>query len=504
MSSPLSARSISCLEKSTGRVRPNQRSKFAAFEQQWGVGTGEASGRVSNGAGFGGPEDSLNLNATIEAVLPYLFPVLFALVIVAVLPLIAGYIVLVERKVMADMQVRLGPMRVGPHGLLQPIADAVKLLLKEDIIPESADKVIFWGAPLISVTAAMLALSALPIGPFFQIADLNIGLLFVLGISSLGIFGIVLGGWASNSHYSLLGALRSAAQLVSYETSAGMAVVGTLLLAGTLSTRGIVETQADHGMWFIFAAPVGFFIYLVASIAETNRAPFDMPEAESELVAGYMTEYSGFRWALYFLAEYTNMIVVSSIATTLFLGGWLRPFAGTALFNFLDFFPTLMMLLIAGYCFYRAPKQPVAVQKMFMVAVGLLCGLLALILLVPLVAPSGGLLASAKPGLHGAFWFLFKVSAYIYTFMWLRFTFPRYRFDQLMRLGWQFLVPLSIVNVAGIGIGLTLHRELGWPAAPSLLLTIVMTLGVAAYLISVGEKHEPVIVGEEGEGAADA
>ena len=182
-------------------------------------------------------------------------------------------------------------------------------------------------------------MSALPIGPFFQIADLNIGLLFILGVSALGIFGIVLGGWASNSHYSLLGALRSAAQLVSYETSAGMAVVGALLLAGTLSTRAIVEAQDEHGVWFIFAAPVGFFIYMVASIAETNRAPFDMPEAESELVAGYMTEYSGFRWALYFLAEYTNMVVVAAIATTLFLGGWLRPFAGTPLFQFSGLFP---------------------------------------------------------------------------------------------------------------------------------------------------------------------
>src|ERR1700733_1485925 len=213
------------------------------------------------------------------SIMPFVLPVVYAVVIVAVLPLLAGYIVLMERKVMADMQARLGPMRVGPHGLLQPIADAVKLLLKEDIIPESADKFIFWGAPLISVTAAMLALSALPIGPFFQIADMNVGLLFILGVSALGIFGIILGGWASNSHYSLLGALRSAAQLVSYETSAGMAVVGTLLLAGTLSTRAIVEQQANQGVWFGFAVPVGFFIYIVASIAETNRAPFDLPEA---------------------------------------------------------------------------------------------------------------------------------------------------------------------------------------------------------------------------------
>ena len=438
----------------------------------------------------------MNLNAII----PYILPVLFALVIVALLPLVAGYIVLVERKVMADMQVRLGPMRVGPQGLLQPIADAVKLLLKEDIIPESADKLVFWGAPLISVTAAMLALAALPIGPFFQIADLNIGLLYILGISSLGIFGIVLGGWASNSHYSLMGALRSAAQLVSYETSAGMAIVGALLLAGTLSTRGIVQEQSDTGWWFIFVAPVGFFIYLVASIAETNRAPFDMPEAESELVAGYMTEYSGFRWALYFLAEYTNMVVVASIATTLFLGGWMRPFANTRAFNFLDYLPPLLMLWVAGYCFRRTPRQPVAVQKMFMAAVGVLCVVVALVLIMPLAVPRDSFLATSKPGIHGAFWFLFKVAAYIYVFMWLRFTFPRYRFDQLMRLGWQFLVPLSIVNVMMIGLALALHRQFGWPNWISFPLSIVLTLIAGGFLLATGEKHEHPFVGEEGEG----
>jgi NADH-quinone oxidoreductase subunit H len=436
----------------------------------------------------------------LSAILPYILPVLFALVIVALLPLVAGYIVLVERKVMADMQVRLGPMRVGPHGLLQPIADAVKLLLKEDIIPESADKLLFWGAPLISVTAAMLALAALPIGPFFQIADLNIGLLYILGISSLGIFGIVLGGWASNSHYSLMGALRSAAQLVSYETSAGMAIVGALLLAGTLSTRGIVQEQSDTGWWFIFVAPVGFFIYLVASIAETNRAPFDMPEAESELVAGYMTEYSGFRWALYFLAEYTNMVVVASIATTLFLGGWMRPFANTRAFNFLDYLPPLLMFLVAGYCFRRTPKQPVQVQKMFMAAVGLLCIVVALVLIMPLAVPRDSFLATSKPGIHGAFWFLFKVAAYIYVFMWLRFTFPRYRFDQLMRLGWQFLVPLSIVNVMMIGLALALHRQFGWPNWISFPVCIVLTLIAGGFLLATGEKHEHPFVGEEGEG----
>jgi NADH-quinone oxidoreductase subunit H len=395
-------------------------------------------------------------------------------------------------------------MRVGPHGLLQPIADAVKLLLKEDIIPDEADKVIFWIAPLISVTAGMLAMSALAIGPWFQIADLNVGLLFIVGIGALGIFGIVLGGWSSNSHYSLLGALRSAAQLVSYETAAGMAIVGALLLAGTLSTREIIEAQGPHstgnyGVWFIFAAPVGFFIYVVASIAETNRAPFDLPEAESELVAGYMTEYSGFRWALYFLAEYTNMVVVASIATTLFLGGWLRPFAGTPAFNFLDYFPTVLMLVVGAYCFYRAPKQPVKVQKMFMMVLGLAFFGVAGILAAPVLAPAGSLVASAMPGLHGAFWFLLKVGLYIYLFMWLRFTFPRYRFDQLMRLGWQFLIPLSIVNVMGIGLALVLHRQWGWGHIPAFGLTTALTLLVAGWLGWAGEKQEEKehnIVGE--------
>jgi NADH-quinone oxidoreductase subunit H len=439
------------------------------------------------------------MRALIDFLLIYWVQLLCAIVIVAVLPLVAGYIVLMERKVMADMQARLGPMRVGPHGLLQPIADALKLLIKEDIIPDEADKAIFWIAPLISVTAGMLAMSALAIGPWFQIADLNIGLLFIVGISALGIFGIVLGGWSSNSHYSLLGALRSAAQLVSYETAAGMAIVGALLLAGTLSTREIVASQDDYGVWFVFAAPVGFFIYVVASIAETNRAPFDLPEAESELVAGYMTEYSGFRWALYFLAEYTNMVVVASVATTLFLGGWLRPFEGTAALDFLDYFPSVLMLGVAGYCFYRAPKQPVKVQQMFLAVVGALVIFAAIVLAAPVAAPAGSLVANAKPGLHGAFWFLLKVALYLYLFMWLRFTFPRYRFDQLMRLGWQFLIPLSIVNVMGIGLALVLHRQLGWSRWTAFSLTTILTLAVAGGLAMAGEKKEAehAVVGKE-------
>jgi NADH-quinone oxidoreductase subunit H len=267
------------------------------------------------------------------------------------------------------------------------------------------------------------------------------------------------------------------------------------MLGGTLSTRGLVEVQSQSHLWFIFLVPIGFFLYLVASIAETNRAPFDLPEAESELVAGYMTEYSGFRWALYFLAEYTNMIVVASIATTLFLGGWLRPFPNTRMFDFLDYLPMLLMLLVGGYSLYRAPKQPVAVQKLVMVAVAGLCFVLAAVLALPVFAPAGSIFAAMKPGLHGAFWFLFKVGIYLYLFLWLRFTFPRYRFDQLMKLGWHFLIPVSIINVMGVGVALYLYRSpenggLGWSLWASLLLTTVITLLLAAWLAKKGE-HAP-------------
>ena len=440
------------------------------------------------------------IQATLDFLKAYWGPLLCGLAIVAVLPLVAGYIVLVERKIMADMQARLGPMRVGPHGLLQPIADAVKLLIKEDIIPEDADKLVFWLAPVLSVGAALLAMAGLAIGPAFQVAkDINVGILFVVGVSAMGIFGIVLGGWASNSHYSLMGALRSSAQLVSYETAAGMALVSGLLFAGTLNIRSIVEAQYNQGMWFGLLAPVAFFTYLVASIAETNRAPFDLPEAESELVAGYMTEFSGFRWSLYFLAEYTNMVVVASVATTLFLGGWLRPFPRTHWLDFLDFVPPLLMVALGAYCVMRAPKQPVRVQQLFMLAVAGLCFVLALVLAAPLLLPLAkpSLAAAVKPfhdGILGSFWFLLKVSAYIYLFMWLRFTLPRYRFDQLMRLGWHFLIPLSIINVLLIGIamiiGSYLHLE-GWWLLIATIPASIIALLIALFILAAEQKSQP-------------
>jgi NADH-quinone oxidoreductase subunit H len=440
------------------------------------------------------------IQATIDFLKAFWAPLLCGVVIVAVLPLIAGYIVLVERKLMADMQARLGPMRVGPHGLLQPIADAVKLLIKEDIIPDNADKLVFWLAPVLSVGAALLSLGGLAFGPAFQVAKgINVGILFVVGVSAMGIFGIVLGGWASNSHYSLMGALRSSAQLVSYETAAGMALVCGLLFAGSLNVTAIVQAQYDQGVWFGLLAPVALFTYLVASIAETNRAPFDLPEAESELVAGYMTEYSGFRWALYFLGEYTNMIVVASVATTLFLGGWLRPFPRVAWLGFLDFLPPLLMVAIGVYCVVRTPKQPARVQQLFMLAVAGLCFVLALVLVAPMLITFAkpSLLAAVKPyhdGILGGFWFILKVCLYLYFFMWLRFTIPRYRFDQLMRLGWHFLIPVSIINVLLIGIAMIVgshfHLDGGWLLVATIPASIIaLVTGLA--LIAAEQKNPP-------------
>ncbi|MGA7659489.1 MAG: complex I subunit 1 family protein, partial [Candidatus Sulfotelmatobacter sp.] len=299
-----------------------------------------------------------------------------------------------ERKVLAHMQVRLGPMRVGPHGLLQPIADSLKLLLKEDIMPAEADSFIFWIAPFIVVLAAFTVFVVVPFGPTHAITDMNIGILFMLGVSSLSVLGIVMAGWASNSHYPLIGALRSSAQMVSYEVAMGLAVVSAILMTslnaegtGTLSMIGIVQAQQAQGEWFIFKFfPLGliaFFIFAVAMVAETNRAPFDLAEAESELTAGFHTEYSGFRWSLFFLSEYTAMIAVSSIAVTLWLGGWLRPFPnllnGAIWDKAFSFFPGIAFLFLAAMCFYntvRMPKHPLfRVQTIGLAVFGVVLGL---------------------------------------------------------------------------------------------------------------------------------
>ncbi len=371
---------------------------------------------------------------------------LLIVAVVLVFPLVAGYIVLMERKVMADMQVRLGPMRVGPHGLLQPIADALKLLIKEDIIPARADRWVFWLAPVVPVTTALTAFAVLPFSQSLYITDLNIGIVFILALTSVGFLGIILGGWASNSHYSLLGSLRATAQLVSYEVALGFAIISGLMMAGTLSMVEIVRQQEAGHIWFFATQPVAFIVYLIAALAETNRAPFDMPEAESELVAGFMTEYSGFRWSLFFLAEYANIFVVASIATTLFLGGWLRPFPHVEWLNFLNYAPPVVTMGIGLACFYFARRVPKRSDVLILWALGLALVGLGMVFFHPLVLPY----------IAGPFWFLSKVLGIIYSFMWFRFTFPRYRYDQLMQVGWRVLIPVGIGNVILTGLVMVL------------------------------------------------
>jgi NADH-quinone oxidoreductase subunit H len=308
-------------------------------------------------------------------------------VVIAVVMLHVAYAPYFERKVIGHMQVRLGPMRVGPHGLLQPIADGVKLFFKEDIIPEAADKPVFKIAPLVPLFAAMSTLAVIPFFEGFVIADINIGLLYILAMSSLGAYGIVMAGWASNSKYSFLGGLRSSAQLVSYEIAMGLSLVGVMIMAGSLNLSEIVKSQQEywHGMYLI-PQFLGYFIFLVAAFAETNRAPFDLPEAESELVAGYFVEYSSMRFALFFVAEYMGMIVMACIATICFWGGWTAP--------------------------------PVLINAIPALAI------------VP-----------------GIVWFALKVYFHMFLFYWIRATLPRFRYDQLMAFGWKVLIPLALANI---------------------------------------------------------
>jgi NADH-quinone oxidoreductase subunit H len=358
-----------------------------------------------------------------------------------------------ERKALAHFQIRLGPMRVGPHGLLQPIADAIKLLTKEDIVPAEADRFVFWLAPLIILCASFTVYIVVPFGPTHAITDLNIGILFMLGVSSLSVLGVVMAGWASNSHYPLIGALRSSAQMISYEVAMGLAVVSAILMTslnstgtGTLSMIGIVQAQQAQQTWFLFKFfPLGFIafgIFAIAMVAETNRAPFDLPEAESELTAGFHTEYSGLRWSLFMLGEYAAMIAVSSIAVTLWVGGWMRPFphwltgdTWDLVFSLIPGFLFLGLALIAFIGVARMPKHPYfRIQTIGLGGFGAVLGLIGLVLFAPPV----------RDRIQDIFWFCAKVCVFMYLYIWYRATFPRYRFDQLMRVGWKVLLPVSI------------------------------------------------------------
>ena len=385
-----------------------------------------------------------------------------------------------ERKALAHFQVRLGPMRVGPHGLLQPIADALKLLLKEDIIPTEADKFVFWIAPLIGLLASFTVYTVVPFGPSQAVSDMNIGILFMLGVSSLGVLGIVMAGWASNSHYPLIGALRSSAQMVSYEVAMGLAVVSAILMTslnqtgtGTLSMIGIVQAQQEQHVWFLFKffplGAIAFVIFAIAMVAETNRAPFDLAEAESELTAGFHTEYSGLRWSLFMLAEYAAMIAVSSIAVALWLGGWMRPFShwlsGGAWDFVFSLFPGLTFLGLAAIAIrgtIRMPKHSLfRIQTIGLGAFAAVLSGIGLLLLGIAVGARAGdhvALARSADALNNVYWFVMKIAVFMYMFIWYRATWPRYRFDQLMSVGWKVMLPISlgvliVTAIVGVIVG---------------------------------------------------
>ena len=324
-------------------------------------------------------------------------------IVLFVLLTAVAYTVWLERKVVGHMQNRWGPTRVGPFGLLQPAADGLKFLFKEDLTPPHVYKPLYIAAPMIAVIFAITSIAVIPfgnwinVGPIYtplQITDVNIGLLVILGITSIGVYGIALSGWSSNSKYSLLGSLRATAQMISYELALGLSLVGVIIMSGTLSLREIVNSQAGpfwHWNFFLGGQFVAFFIYLTSAFAETNRIPFDLPEAETELVAGYHTEYSAMKFAMFFMAEYANMFTAASVATLLFLGGWHSPFEGLGL-------PAL-------------PLPPI--------------------------------IASFVP----VFWFAFKIFLFIFLYIWIRGTLPRFRYDQLMAFGWKVLLPLAIANI---------------------------------------------------------
>lgn len=362
----------------------------------------------------------MNMTEWAGAFSPFVSSLPFMLVLLGFIMINAMYLQYMERKVLAHMQSRLGPMRTGWHGLLQPIADAVKFILKEDIIPARADRWVFRIAPLILLIMAFGAIVAIPFGTQTDLfgllpvkiplwaANLNIGLLYILALASVGTYGVIMAGWASNNKYSLMGGLRSAAQMISYEIPMAFAIITVALMAGSLNLLEIVKAQ-ENG-WFLFTpiGPVAFFIYLVSGVAETNRLPFDLPEAESELVAGYFTEYSGIRFGLFYMAEYINMMIVSFLASIMFLGGWLpiQILPNTAVGSF----------------------APVALLNKGMAA-------------IPAV-----------------FWLLAKVYFFIFFFMWLRATLPRYRYDQLMAVSWKIFLPLSLATV----LAAAFMKLMGW------------------------------------------
>jgi len=373
-------------------------------------------------------------------------------VVFAVLLTTLAYLQWVERKVIAHIQVRPGPYRVGWHGLLQPVADIIKLLTKEDLVPPYVNKPLYLLAPFLAMTMALLSIAVIPFGPqiqvagyqtFMQLTDLNIGVLFVLAVSSMGVYGIALAGWSSNNKYSLLGGLRSSAQMISYELPMSLAIAAPLLISNTLSLRGLVEKQAGGiWNWNVLHGPfpqiVGFIIFLIAAFAETNRIPFDLPEAENELVAGYHTEYSSMKFASFFMSEYANMITVSCMATLLFLGGWVAPWPAQYGSSYVPAVIFALAGLVALYHGFHPARRRDGYTLPFF---GVLFLIAAAVFLLPMV----------QSWLIPLFWFCAKTGGILFGFIWIRGTLPRFRYDQLMGFAWKFLFPVAMLNLLVTG-----------------------------------------------------
>ena len=364
-----------------------------------------------------------------------------------------AYLTWFERKVVAHMQSRWGPHRVGPHGLLQPLADGLKFLFKEDPTPAGVDKLVYYLAPLLALALALTSIALIPFGPepvrlfgqdiYLGIAppDLNIGILALFAVTALGVYGVALAGWASNSKYPLLGGLRSSAQMISYELTLTMSVVGVLLMAGSFNLKKIIEAQAHHLQWGILGWNVwpqilGFFCFFIAAVAETNRVPFDLPEAESELVAGFHTEYSSFKFAMFFIAEYTSMITVSCLCSILFFGGWLSPFPASWLFT--HYLPSAILISFGLWVIWDGIRYETIFGRIILPGLGAAITALGVVFV---------LLPKVNEFIQGPFWLLSKILVFLFVYVWMRGTLPRFRYDQLMAFGWKLLLPLSIVNV---------------------------------------------------------
>ena len=378
--------------------------------------------------------------------------VIKVVVVFAVLMTVLAYLQWVERKVIAHIQVRPGPYRVGPHGLLQPLADVIKLVTKEDLIPPHVNKPLFILAPFLAITMALLSISVIPFGPkitvagydtYMQLTNLNIGVLFVLSVSSMGVYGIALAGWSSNNKYSLLGGLRSSAQMISYELPLSMAIAAPLLISNTLNLRELVDKQAGGiWTWNILHGPFpqifSFLIFMIAGFAETNRVPFDLPEAENELVAGFHTEYSSMKFASFFMAEYANMITVSCMATLLFLGGWIAPWPA----KYGSSFVPVAIFAVAGLiALYHGINSARRRDELTLPVVGVIFLICAAVFLLPVV----------QAWLLPLFWFCAKTGGILFAFIWIRGTLPRFRYDQLMSFTWKFLFPVAMLNLLVTG-----------------------------------------------------